>query len=178
MGINWGDIGSKITDIGGKVGETLISPSPIVKLVTNPQKAWEDPSTLLPDTVRSLGNGGPVRSVDEQWKEVGEDYVNRVKDNVDLLISPNPVLSIATGNGGDIINLDKTAQEKWENVTETTKETVDQTIVQPVVKETEKIKETVKETVNNVTKGVGEALPIIAIGGAAVLVVSLLLGRR
>jgi len=94
------------------------------------------------------------------------------------LTSPNPVISTVTGHTDDILNPDKTAQEKWENVTETTKETVDQTIVQPVVKETEKIKETVKETVNNVTKGVGDALPIIAIGGAAVLVVSMLLGRR
>lgn len=173
MGFNWGDIGSKITDIGGKVGETLISPSPVVKLVTNPVKAFEDPSTLLPDTVRALGNGGPIRSVDEQWKEVGEDYVERVQKNVDLLVSPNPIISAVTGNGGDIVS-DKPAEEKWQNVTET----VDETVVQPVIKETTKITETVKETVNNVTQGIGQALPIIAIGGAAVLAVSLLLGRR
>jgi len=173
MGINWGDIGSTITNFGGKVGETLISPSPIVKLVTNPKKAWEDPKSLLPDTI--IGGDKPVS---EQWQEVGNDYVERVKDNVNILTSPNPVISTVTGHTDDILNPDKTAQEKWENVTETTKETVDQTIVQPVVKETEKIKETVKETVNNVTKGVGDALPIIAIGGAAVLVVSMLLGRR
>ena len=173
MGINWGDIGSSITNFGGKVGETLISPSPIVKLVTNPVKAFEDPSTLLPDTVRALGNGGPVRTVEEQWQEVGKDYEERVKKNVDLLLSPNPIISAVTGNGGDIVS-DKPAEEKWQNVTET----VDQTVIQPVVKETTKITETVKETVNNVTKGVSEALPIIAIGGAAVLAVSLLLGRR
>ena len=171
MGINWGDIGSNITNFGGKVGETLISPSPIVKLVTNPQKAIEDPKTLLPDTI--LGNSGPVRSVEEQWQGVGEDYVNRVKKNVDILVSPNPLLQVATGNGGDIVS-DKSATEKWENVTET----VDETVVQPVIKETTKITETVKETVNNVTQGIGQALPIIAIGGAAVLAVSLLLGRR
>lgn len=171
MGINWGDIGSNITNFGGKVGETLISPSPIVKLVTNPQKAIENPKSLLPDTI--LGNGGPVRSVEEQWQEVGNDYVDRVKKNVDLLISPNPVISAVTGNSGDIVS-DKPATEKWENVTET----VDQTVIQPVVKETTKITETVKETVNNVTQGIGQALPIIAIGGAAVLAVSLLLGRR
>lgn len=173
MGINWGNIGSNITNFGGKVGETLISPSPIVKLVTNPTKAFEDPSTLLPDTVRALGNGGPVRSVEEQWKEVGKDYEERVKKNVDILVSPNPLLQVATGNGGDIVS-DKTAEEKWQNVTGT----VDQTVIQPVVKETTKITETVKETVNNVTQGIGQALPIIAIGGAAVLALSLLLGRR
>ena len=171
MGINWGDIGSNITNFGGKVGETLISPSPIVKLVTNPKKAIDDPKTLLPDTV--LGNGGPRRTVEEQWQEVSTDYVDRVKKNVDLLVSPNPVISAVTGNSSDIVS-DKPAQEKWENVTET----VDKTVVQPVVKETTKITETVKETVNNVTQGIGQALPIIAIGGAAVLAVSLLLGRR
>lgn len=171
MGINWGDIGSNITNFGGKVGETLISPSPIVKLVTNPKKAVEDPKTLLPDTI--LGNAGPVRSVGEQWQEVGNDYVDRVKKNVDLLVSPNPIISAVTGNSSDIVS-DKPANEKWENVTET----VDQTVIQPVVKETTKITETVKETVNNVTQGIGQALPIIAIGGAAVLAVSLLLGRR
>lgn len=173
MGINWGDIGSSITNFGGKVGETLISPSPIVKLVTNPAKAIEDPKTLLPDTILALGNGGPVRPVAEQWQEVGNDYVDRVKKNVDLLVSPNPVISAVTGNSSDIVS-DKPASEKWENVTGT----VDQTVIQPVVKETSKITETVKETVNNVTKGVGEALPIIAIGGAAILALSLLLGRR
>lgn len=173
MGVNWGEIGSNITNFGGKVGETLISPSPIVKLVTNPTKAFEDPKTLLPDTILALGNGGPVRSVEEQWREVGNDYVDRVKKNVDLLVSPNPIISAVTGNSSDIVS-DKPAQEKWENVTET----VDQTVIQPVVKETTKITETVKETVNNVTQGIGQALPIIAIGGAAVLAVSLLLGRK
>lgn len=172
MGINWGEIGSNITNFGGKVGETLISPSPIVKLVTNPKKAIEDPKSLLPDTI--LGNGGPIRSPQEQWEEVGKDYVDRVKKNVDILVSPNPLLQVATGDGIGELASDKTAQEKWENVTET----VDETVVQPVIKETTKITETVKETVNNVTQGIGQALPIIAIGGAAVLAVSLLLGRR
>ena len=169
MGINWGDIGSNITNFGGKVGETLISPSPIVKLVTNPKKAIDDPSSLLPDTIKALGNGGPVRPVEEQWQEVGTDYVERVKKNVDILVSPNPIISAVTGNSGDIVS-DKPAQEKWENVSNTVTETVNNT--------TETVKETVKETIQNVTKGVGSALPIIAIGGAAVLAVSLLLGRR
>ena len=174
MGINWGDIGSSITNFGGKVGETLISPSPLAKLVTNPKKAIEDPKTLLPDTIQALGNGGPVRTVAEQWQEVGEDAKN-------FLLSPNPIIQVATGNAGDIFS-GKSYQEQWGNVTSSVDEKVvqpvNETVVQPVIKETEKIKETVKETVTNVTKGVSEALPIIAIGGAAVLAVSLLLGRR
>lgn len=151
--------------------DVLLSPSPITKFVTNPQKAIEDPSYLLPV---ALGNNGPVvKDLDEQWNEVKQDYKEEVKQNIDLLTSPNPLISAATGNADDILS-DKSASEKWENVTTS----VDNNVVQPVIKETEKITETVKETVNNVTKGIGDALPIIAIGGAAVLVVSLLLGRR
>lgn len=130
----------------------VLAPSPITKFVTNPEKAIKDPSYLLP-----LGNNGP-RSLEDQWNEVKEDYTQRVKQNIDFLTSPNPLISAATGNSDDIIST-KPSSEKWNNVLTKTKDTV-------------------KDTVNNVTKGVGEALPIIAIGGAAVLVVSLLLGRR
>ena len=56
--------------------------------------------------------------------------------------------------------------------------TVKDEVVPAVIDGGEKVTETVKETVTNVTKGIGEALPILAIGAAAVLGVSLLLGRR
>ena len=161
-----------ITKAAEDTGKVLVSPNPVVKAILNPEKAWNDPASVLPFEIGS--NGPVVKDLDTQWKEVGDDYTNRVKKNVDILISPNPIISAVTGHADDIINIDKPAQEKWDNVTET----VDNTIVQPVVKETEKITETVKETVTNVTKGVTDALPVIAIGGAVVLVVSLLLGRR
>ena len=161
-----------ITKAAEDTGKVLISPSPIVKVITNPQKAWEDPTSVLPIEIGS--NGPVVKDLDEQWNEVKEDYKKEVEQNINLLTSPNPLISAVTGNSDDILNFDKPATEKWENVTET----VNETVVQPIVKETEKITETVKETVTNVTKGVTDALPIIAIGGAAVLVVSLLLGRR
>lgn len=153
-------------------GKVLVSPSPMVKAVLDPKKALEDPSSLLPF---EIGSKGPVvKDLNEQWGEVKDDYVAKVERNVNIITSPNPLISVATGNSDDALNFDKPAEEKWENVTTS----VNETVVQPVVKETEKIKETVKETVNNVTKGIGDALPLIAIGGAAVLVVSLLLGRR
>lgn len=60
----------------------------------------------------------------------------------------------------------KAIENGWNNVTNTVTNTYENTV------------EKTKEVFNNVTKGVSDALPIIAIGGAAVLVVSLLLGRR
>lgn len=154
-----------ITKAAEDTGKVLVSPNPVVKALTNPKKAWEDPASVLPIEIGS--NGPVVKDLDTQWKETGEDAKN-------TLLAPNPIISLVTGNIEDAIPGGKTAEEKWNNVTET----VDNTVVQPIVKETEKITETVKETVTNVTKGVTDALPIIAIGGAAVLVFSLLLGRR
>ena len=145
-------------------GNVLLSPNPVVKALTNPQKVIENPSSLLPSTT----------DAGKQWEEVGNDAAN-------TLLSPNPIISAVTGNAGDILS-NKPAADKWDNVTGTVNEEVvkpiDETVVQPIIKETEKITETVKETVTNVTKGVGEALPVLAIGAAAVLGVSLLLGRR
>ena len=162
-----------ITKAAEDTGKVLVSPNPIVKAITNPKKAWEDPASVLPIEIGS--NGPVVKDLETQWKETGEDAAN-------TLLSPNPIISLVTGNTEDAIPGGKTAAEKWENVTETVNEEVvqpiNETVVQPIIKETEKITETVKETVTNVTKGVTDALPIIAIGGAAVLVVSLLLGRR
>lgn len=161
-----------VTETAGDVGKALISPSPMVKAVLDPKKAWEDPSSLLPF---EIGSKGPVvKDLNEQWGDVKDDYVAKVERNVDIITSPNPLISAATGNADDILDINKSAEDKWDNVTNS----VDEQVVQPVIKETEKITETVKETVNNVTKGIGDALPLLAIGGAAVLVVSLLLGRR
>lgn len=125
----------------------LLAPNPIVKAITNPQKAIEQPETLLP-----LGNNGPV----EQWEEVGEDAAN-------TLLAPNPLISLATGNGGDIPQTDKPAADKWQNV-------ADKTV--------NKAGDVVKETIQNVTQGVGSALPILAIGGGVILAASLLFGRK
>lgn len=156
-----------ITKAAEDTGKVLISPSPIVKAITNPTKIWEDPASLLPI---EIGSSGPVvKDVEEQWKEVGDDYEDRVKKNVDILTSPNPLISAATGNVDDIFS-DKPAAEKWGDVVSP---------IENVVKDSgETVKKTVTETIGNVTKGFSEALPVLAIGGAAVLLVSLLLGRR
>lgn len=147
-----------ITKAAEDTGKVLVSPNPVVKAIVNPVKAWNNPASLLPVEIGS--NGPVVKDLDTQWKETGDDAVN-------TLLSPNPLISAATGNIEDAIPGGKTAAEKWDNVTSS----VDEKVVTPV-------KETVQETITNVTKGLGDALPILAIGGAAVLVVSLLLGRR
>jgi hypothetical protein len=140
------------------ITNVAFAPNPIVEAITNPKKAIDDPASVLPI---EIGSKGPVvKDAGETWKETGNDAVN-------TLFSPNPIISAATGNTEDVIPGGKTATEKWDNVTSS----VDEKVVTPV-------KETVQETITNVTKGLGDALPILAIGGAAVLVVSLLLGRR
>ena len=141
-----------------KAKNTLLAPNPIVKAISNPKKAIEDPASLLPVEIGS--NGPVVKDAGKTWIETGNDAIN-------TLFSPNPIISAVTGNTDDIIPGGSSATEKWDNVTSS----VDEKVVTPV-------KQTVQETINNVTKGLGDALPILAIGGAAVLVVSLLLGRR
>ena len=152
----------------------LLSPNPVVKAIFDPLAAMNNPASLLPSTTD--------KGLEENWNEMEEKAA-------DVLLSPNPLISAVTGNYDDIIPGGKSAEEKWDNVVDT----VEENIVDPVVNETEKtvenivnetektvetVKETFKETVTNVTKGVGDALPIIAIGGAAILGLSLLLGRR
>lgn len=152
----------------------LLSPNPVVKAILDPQAAIDNPSSLLPSTTD--------QGLEESWNEVKDDYVAKVERNVDILTSPNPLISAATGHADDILDFGKSAGEKWDNVTNTVNDEVvkpiDETVVQPIIKETEKITETVKETVNNVTKGVGDALPIVAIGAAAVIGLSILFGRK
>ena len=147
------------------VSKVALAPNPVIKAITNPQKAIEDPSSLLPSQILGgdkppIAGGGDGYIPASEWEKVAEDAGN-------TLLSPNPLISIATDNPKDAIPGGSSAAEKWGNVTTT----VEDKVINPV-------KETVKETVNNVTKGVSDALPIIAIGGAAVLLVSLLLGRR
>lgn len=144
------DTGKSNEEKWENVGETLVSPNPIVQAVTG------NASDIVNDN-----------SLSEKWENVGE-----------TLVSPNPIISMVTGTGDNILS-DKPVEEKWNETTTVIKETVvqpvettiEKTIVQPV-------KETVKETVQNVTKGVGDALPIVAIGAAAIIGLSILFGRK
>lgn len=63
------------------------------------------------------------------------------------------------------VNPSEEVVKAWENTTETVTDT------------SNKVVDTVKETVQNVTKGVSGALPVLALGGAAVLLGCLLLRR-
>ncbi len=71
------------------------------------------------------------------------------------------------------VNPTKEAVKAWEATTEVVTNTAE-----TVADTSNKVVDTVKETVQNVTKGVSGALPVLAIGGAAVLLGCLLLRRR
>ena len=68
------------------------------------------------------------------------------------------------------------AGDQWSKVSEGVSNAAD-TVTNTVTNTVSNVKETVKETVQNVTKGVSGALPVLAIGGAVVLGLSLLLRR-
>ena len=68
------------------------------------------------------------------------------------------------------------AGEAWSKATDGVSNAAE-TVTNTVTNTVSNVKETVKETVQNVTKGVSGALPVLAIGGAVVLGLSLLLRR-
>ena len=163
------------------VANVVTSPNPIIQLATgnagdifdtgkSNEEKWENVGETLvsPNPIIQLatGNAGDIvsdNSLSEEWGNVGE-----------TLVSPNPIISLVTGNADDILS-DKPATEKWHETTTV----IEKTIVQPVENTIEKtIVQPVKETVQNVTKGVDEALPIVAIGAAAVIGLSILFGRK
>ena len=65
----------------------------------------------------------------------------------------------------------------WSKASEGVSNAAD-TVTNTITNTVSNVKETVKETVQNVTKGVSGALPVLAIGGAAVLLGCILLRRR
>lgn len=158
--------------------KALVQPNPVIKAVTG-----------------NFGDIGSNKSLEEQWSNVGKSVSNfalspnpvlkaavfknpldwgsatkQWKDVADGALSPNPIIDVATGNAGNILG-NSGPVEKWQDVAES----------EPVKAVTDPIKnviDTSKETVQNVVKGVGDALPIIAIGAAGIVVLGLLLGRR
>ena len=70
------------------------------------------------------------------------------------------------------VNPSEEVVKAWENTTEVVTNTAE-----TVTDTSNKVVDTVKETVQNVTKGVSGALPVLAIGGAVVLLGCLLLRR-
>ena len=83
-----------------------------------------------------------------------------IKETVKAIDNPPDVPKIITED------IPKTVNETWEKTTETVTNTVNN------------VTNTVKETVGNVGKGLKDALPYVAIGGAALIAANLLLGRK
>lgn len=83
--------------------------------------------------------------------------------------------SVSGGLVGMVTDVNPTEEvvKAWENTTEVVTDTAE-----TVADTSNKVVDTVKETVQNVIKGVSGALPVLALGGAAVLLGCLLLRRR
>lgn len=107
----------------------------------------------------------------EAWSKAVDDtgVSKTVGDTAKAIYDASPAKLITTGSN----SITDAAGEAWAAATDTASkatETVTNTITN--------VKETIKETTSNVVKGVTGALPVVAIGGAAVLVAAILLRRR
>ena len=121
------------------------------------------PNPIIKEATKIIDNPPDVPKI------ITEDIPTDVKEwaagNSDLptILQPNPIIKAIT-------NPDKVkddVKQNWDNATETVTKTVNTTIINPV-----------KETVSNIGKGLSDALPIVALGGGAIVLASLLLGRR
>ena len=121
--------------------------------------------------------GEPV--IKDTQKNVIEPIQKPIEDTIKFVERNNVVSMITNPDNSDVVNfvtkdIPSTVNDTWEKTTETVNNTikevnntVEKTIIQPV-----------KETVGNVGKGLKDALPYVAIGGAALIAANLLLGRR
>ena len=150
---------SFVNNEGKKILNTITKPNPLIQIATG------NADNILSD-----------KSAKEQWQDVKDS------DVVQTAIKPNPLIAAATGNAGNILS-DKPVTQQWDEIinSDLVKDPVN-TVTNTVTNATKEVSNTVEkyviEPAQNVVKGVGEALPIIAIGGAAVLVLSALLSRR
>ena len=106
----------------------------------------------------------------EAWSKAIDDtgISKTVGDTAKALYDASPAKLITTGSN----TITDAAGEAWSKATDAAGE-----VTNTVTNTVSNVKETVKETVQNVTKGVTGALPVLAIGAAAVLGLTLLLRR-
>ena len=124
------------------------------QLTDDAGKAW---SKAVDDTGISANLG-----------DAGQAAVNTVQDVATTFYDASPAKLITTGSN----TITDAAGDLWAKASDGVSNAAD-----TVTNTVSNVKETVKETVQNVTKGVTGALPILAIGGAVVLGLSLLLRR-
>ena len=128
------------------------------QLTDDAGKAW---SKAIDDTGISANLG-----------DAGQAAVNTVQDVATTIYDASPAKLITTGSN----SITDAAGDLWSKASEGVSNAAD-TVTNTVTNTVSNVKETVKETVQNVTKGVTGALPVLAIGGAVVLGLSLLLRR-
>ncbi len=124
-------------------------------------KAWDETAPKVTETLRNLS---PTTQAigGELDKITGQNEDKLIVEKVGETIQNIPEWYVETTKK----NIEGAAQGA-RDVLDNTTSTIEKTIIVPV-----------KETVQNVTKGVSEALPILAIGAGGLILASLLLGRR
>lgn len=132
------------------------------------------PNPIIKETVKAIENPPDVPKIITE--DVPKAVDNWASGDTDLspILQPNPIIKTVKKviDEPKIITEDipSKVNETWEKTTETVTNTVNNV--------TNTVTETVKETVGNVGKGLKDALPYVAIGGAALIAANLLLGRR
>ena len=118
----------------------------------------------------ATGGGKLTDDAGKAWSKAVDDtgISKTVGDTAKASYDASPAKLITTGSN----TITDAAGDLWSKATDAAGE-VTNTVTNTVTN----VKETIKETTSNVVKGVTGALPIIAIGGAVVLGLSLLLRR-
>ena len=118
----------------------------------------------------ATGGGQLTDDAGKAWSKAVDDtgISKTVGDTAKAMYDASPAKLITTGSN----TITDAAGDLWSKASEgvsNAAETVTNTV--------SNVKETIKETTSNVVKGVSGALPVLAIGAAAVLGLSLLLRR-
>ena len=112
-----------------------------------------------------------LRNLNPTTQQIGKelDIITGKSDDKPLIEKVADMITADVPDIPRIVTQDipKDLENAWNDTTNTVNTTIEKTIVQPV-----------KETVTNVSKGLSEALPIVALGVGGLIVASLLLGRR
>ena len=122
----------------------------------------------------ATGGGQLTDDAGKAWSKAVDDtgISKTVGDTAKAIYDASPAKLITTGSN----TITDAAGDLWAKASEGVSNATD-TVTNTVTNTVSNVKETVKETVQNVTKGISGALPVLAIGGAVVLGLSLLLRR-
>lgn len=117
------------------------------------------------------GGGKLTDDAGAAWSKAVDDtgISKTVGDTAKAIYDASPAKLVTTGSN----TITDAAGDLWSKATDAAGE-----VTNTVTNTVNNVKETIKETTSNVVKGVTGALPVLAIGGAAILAAVVLLRRR